>query len=121
VSAQTGTRTSAVLLEELSALLGFTVRQIRWAPPSREPGCSRGWWFSIGEGEAARGIFLESSDSLRDPRRLNGWRAQVLNWPTRSARREWIDLPPLGQADGRKVARLAHEIVEATVTEGGPR
>lgn len=121
MSAQTGTRTSADLLAELSALLGFTVRGVRWAPPSREPGSPRGWWFSIGEGEAARGIYLESSDSLRDPRRLNGWRSYANNWPTRSARREWIDLPPLGQADGRKVARLAHEIVEAIAAEGGPR
>ncbi len=112
MSAQTQTRSA--LLEELSALLGFTVRGVRWAPPARESGSPRGWMFSVGEGEASRAIYLESSDSLRDPRRLNGWRNQIFNWPTRPPRREWIDLPPLDQADGRRVARLAHEIVEAT-------
>lgn len=112
--------TSTELLEALSALLGLRVRGVRCDPPAREAGRRRGWLFSVGEAEEARAIYLESSDSLREPSRLNSWRAQAVNW-RRPPGRAWAELPPLGLADARTVARLAHEVIEAVAAERGAR
>ena len=104
--------TSADLLTELSGLLGFPVLSVRWdpAPRAHEQGQPRGWWIGFG----THAVYLPSSESLRNPRALNSWRGGVLNPYDRPNRDVWIEPEPLNQADARRVARLAHEIVEAT-------
>lgn len=112
MSTQTGTRTSADLLTELSQLLGLEILNVRWdpAPRAHEQGQPRGWWLSFG----TFGLYLPSSDSLRTPAKLNAWRGHVLNRPDRLDRDVWTEPRPLDQADARQVVRLCHEIMEAT-------
>jgi hypothetical protein len=98
--------------QELRALLGFGVTQVRRmpapAPDDRdirnEPG-RQGWVLTLPNGWA---MHLDSSDDVRNPRLLNAWRYAA----TRQMGNVDTDLLPLNREQARRVLALMHAIDE---------